>query len=503
VPPPPLAISHSGTDCRKTWGEREESARAKRGRGRFSFPSRLCRMSVCPRRRRSGAAIQGKIRPAMSQYDDDTPVPVDNPRRRYSAFPDCVIVVENGPEAGRLFGPLREGTTIGRDPSCAIQLNDPRVLDRHCDLTWTDEGYRFRDLGSDDLWYCGIRIHDATPPIPCRFHVGSTTLLLELQDGPEPRWRDRLDPCSTVLGASGPMRRLFHLARRLAESDNPVLLLGETGTGKSAIAEAIHRLSPRKDRPFVCINCRELREDSIHAKLFGELAAEDRYVPGLFEQAAGGSVLLDHIADLPYNLQPRLFEVLETGIVRPSGGAPEVHVEVRLFSATSRNLRAYMDAGRFRKELYSFIEGVGLVVPPLRSRISDVKILAEWFGARSLSPEAVRLLEQYAWPGNVRQLQEVIAHAVLLARGSTIEPDNIVLDSLLYDDGVVLAAVKAAFESGHPMTYAEFEIVSRDHEEPRYLERLLAVTGGDLGKAVELSGLEMNELLAMLKKYGM
>jgi two-component system, NtrC family, response regulator PilR len=237
-----------------------------------------------------------------------------------------------------------------------------------------------------------------------------------------------------VLGHSEAMRRIFDVVHRIAAARTTVLITGESGTGKERIARAIHEASDRKDKPFLVVDCGAIPEALIEAELFGhERGAFTGAVGsrlGIFREAAGGTVLLDEIGELAPALQVKLLRVLQERTVRSVGAAAEVAVDVRVLAATNRPVEEDVRAGRFRQDLYYRLNVIRIELPPLRDRPEDIRPLAEHFLARStrelnkdirgLSPDAVRALEGYAFPGNARELENVIERAVALATGQVI-----------------------------------------------------------------------------------
>jgi two-component system, NtrC family, response regulator PilR len=237
-----------------------------------------------------------------------------------------------------------------------------------------------------------------------------------------------------LLGHSEPMRRVFDLLQRIASARTTVLVTGESGTGKERIARAIHEASDRRERPFLVVNCGAIPEALMEAELFGhERGAFTGAVSsrlGIFREAEGGTVLLDEIAELPLALQVKLLRVLQERKVRSVGASAEVSIDVRILAATNRNVEDDVRSGRFRQDLYYRLNVIRIEVPPLRDRREDIRPLAEHFLARcsaeqnkdirAFSPDAVRALEAHSFPGNVRELENVVERAVALAAGPTI-----------------------------------------------------------------------------------
>jgi two-component system response regulator HydG len=243
-----------------------------------------------------------------------------------------------------------------------------------------------------------------------------------------------------LFGESKTLRAALDLLDRVAPTEVPVLLLGETGTGKGAFARALHAQSPRRSGPFVTVNCAALPEALLESELFGHVrgaftgATTDK--AGLFAEADGGTLLLDEIGEMPLALQSKLLHVLESGTVRPVGAGKERKVDVRLVAATHRNLRERVRGGQFREDLLYRIEVVAIEIPPLREREGDIRVLANEFlqaarerhpqsPARLFSATALQRLYDHAWPGNVRELLHAVERAVVLAQQEEIAPGDL------------------------------------------------------------------------------
>ena len=224
-----------------------------------------------------------------------------------------------------------------------------------------------------------------------------------------------------AIATGGAMRRLLDRLPRVSASDVPVLVLGETGTGKELIARTIHESSGRSAGPFVAENCAALAEGVLASELFGHEAGAFTGAThrrrGLFEQAHGGTIFLDEVGEMPSQVQAMLLRVLQDGVIRRVGSETWINVDARVIAATHRDLRQMIEQGKFREDLYYRLQGVSLLVPPLRERTSDLSVLIDVFlrdaaGSRRrplrINREALRLLEAYRWPGNVRELRSAV-----------------------------------------------------------------------------------------------
>jgi two-component system response regulator GlrR len=293
------------------------------------------------------------------------------------------------------------------------------------------------------------------------------------------------------------MEDLLRQAKRVADSDASVLIFGESGTGKELLARAIHRASPRRERAFVAVNCGAIPEPLLESELFGHtrgaFTGAVQAHKGLFQTADGGTVLLDEIGDMPLALQVKLLRVLQEGEVRPVGANEPIAVDVRVISATHRDLDAQKDTGQFREDLYYRLNVVSLKLPSLAERREDIPLLAAHFLRRladrykrpvpSLAPEAMALLVAAPWPGNIRQLLNLLEQAVALVP-TTVIPASLVQNALRED-----ASALVPFEEARK----EFE---RD-----YLVRLLKITGGNVSQAAALAKRNRTEFYKLLQRH--
>lgn len=237
---------------------------------------------------------------------------------------------------------------------------------------------------------------------------------------------ERIQPSSEIVGRSPAMQEVFRIIERAGPSDKAILIEGESGTGKELVARALHRASPRADKPLVAINCAALPEPLLESELFGhEKGAFTGAVgakPGLFEVADGGTMFIDEIGEMPGALQAKLLRVLEDGSLRRVGSVRECRVNVRLLAATNRDMQTQVQAGKFREDLFYRINVMSLKLPPLRDRAGDVPLLVERFLGPdwSIAPDALEAMERFPWPGNVRQLINAVDRAKIMADGRTI-----------------------------------------------------------------------------------
>ena len=243
---------------------------------------------------------------------------------------------------------------------------------------------------------------------------------------------------SSFIGESPEFRRMMNVIHRVAPSDTAVLIMGETGAGKERVAKLIHAHSLRSAKPFVVVECAALQENLLQSELFGHergaFTGADRAKPGLFEVADGGTIFLDEIGEISPTTQTTLLRVLDTSTFRHLGATREIHVDVRVITATNRDIPAMVRKGMFREDLYYRLSTITVEVPPLRARTGDVELLAQQFTARlnlqfgtnkRFSDEALELLRRHRWPGNVRELLHVVEAALVLCEGPTVLPEHL------------------------------------------------------------------------------
>jgi DNA-binding NtrC family response regulator len=242
---------------------------------------------------------------------------------------------------------------------------------------------------------------------------------------------ERSQPQSEMIGRSNAMKEVFRLIERAGPTDKAILIQGESGTGKELVARALHQASKRAEKPMVVINCAALPETLLESELFGhEKGAFTGAVcakPGLFELADGGTLMIDEVGEMPGSLQAKLLRVLEDGSFRRVGSLKECRVDVRLLAATNRDMTTEVKAGRFREDLFYRINVMSLELPPLRERSGDIPLLVRKFLGDSwdIEPEAMQALESYSWPGNIRQLLNVIERAKILADDDVVRAEDL------------------------------------------------------------------------------
>ena len=449
---------------------------------------------------------------ATLRADEHEPVLVD--------LRHCALRVTDGPDEGASLDPLGPRVLLGRHPWCDLVLADGRVSGEHCELILGADSVRLRDRGSTNgIRIAGVRVVEAELRPGDGFCIGDTHVVLESRGTTRRVPRRDTDPTGRLIGASAAMQQLFDMVGRVADRELAVLLLGETGTGKTAVARALHESSGRRGGPFVAINCAALPADLVESTLFGHVkgafTGAHRAATGVFQQADGGTLLLDEIGEMPLALQPKLLHALETGSVRPVGGEGEVPVDVRLVTATHRS--PFDDLGeRFREDLYYRLAGIELTVPPLRERIADIPLLAARILAEQsagapprITAAAGRRLATHSWPGNVRELINVLTRAAALAGDEPIDVDHVMIRG--WSAGAADAGEGTAGADPAPplpddlyeRPFRAFKASLLARHERRYVEQLMGRADGNITHAARIAEISRTHLLTLLRKHGL
>ena len=329
-----------------------------------------------------------------------------------------------------------------------------------------------------------------------------------------------------IVGRSAALHRALEIVRKAARSEANILVLGESGTGKELIARAIHANSPRANHPFVPVDCASLPENLLESELFGHekgaFTGAAAVKPGLIETAGHGTVFLDEIGEMPQGLQAKLLRALQERRIRRVGGTREIAVDVRVVSATNRDLRELATRGEFREDLFYRINVVDIPLPPLRERKGDVTLLAHTFlrkftdgrpGPRAFSAEALTLLEAYEWPGNVRELRNVVERACALTDGETISPGDLPTHLADSTDSLATDGESPAAETAGAPALAADETLGLTLKEAKerwigqleasYVAELLRREGGNVSQAARAAGVDRKTLHRLLNKHRM
>lgn len=371
--------------------------------------------------------------PAGEWFDADIEATYASPsiRTMQAAAAAFSLVVREGSRVGATIT-LDEGSVdvlVGTSEACNLTVDDPEVSRRHLRLEVREGSLRLRDTGSKNgTWVNGTRTLEALLGGGEAIRIGSTVLSVERST------RDvvvsKESSFGSFIGASLSIRRLYPLIAKAAGVDVPLVIEGETGTGKEALAEAIHESGNRSGKPFVVFDCTAVPPSLLEGALFGHergaYTGADSARAGIFEEADGGTLLIDEIGDLDLGLQSRLLRAIQKGEVRRIGGSKWTKVDVRVIAATRRDLDAEVAAGRFRDDLFFRLAVARLMLPPLRDRPEDVEMLARHFwashtGKAPFPEEVLGRLRSYAWPGNVRELANTMARLAAFGELATAD----------------------------------------------------------------------------------
>ncbi|MFO0571431.1 MAG: sigma 54-interacting transcriptional regulator [Polyangiaceae bacterium] len=403
------------------------------------------------------------------------------------------LVVQSGPDAGleRQLDGSAPRLLLGSGPACDLRISDRMVSRRHAALDVRDELLRIVDLGSrNGTRVNGVLVSDAGLAGGELIRVGETEIAVSRARASEPGRVPTAMRFGRVVGASLELRRLYPLCERLAHSDIPVVIEGETGTGKEALAESFHELGRRAKGPWVVFDCTAVPPNLLESELFGhERGAFTGAVSnrkGVFEQAHHGTLFIDEIGDLDVALQAKLLRAIERSEVRPLGGDRVVRVDVRIIAATRRDLDREVQAGRFRDDLFHRLAVARVELPPLRDRRGDVAILARHFAeelggdANAIPAEVVARWEDYAWPGNIREIRNAVARYLALGELGRLDAATAPAGESMVD------WVEEILALGLPLSDARDRVIQGFEE--RYIVRALQSSGGNVTHAARAAG---------------
>ncbi|HTJ47374.1 MAG TPA: sigma 54-interacting transcriptional regulator [Kofleriaceae bacterium] len=418
------------------------------------------------------------------------------------------VRVDEGPDAGLACEP--EGAaavSVGTADDNQLVVSDDTVSRYHLEVRRAADGVQVTDLGSrNGTFVAGVRIERAIVPPGTRLRLGATTITVE--DAGSSVTAATADPPRPpgLVGDSDAIKDVARLVHKLARVDSSVLIQGETGAGKEVIAHAIHELSPRRDKELVVVDCGSMPATLVASLLFGHekgafTGADTRRI-GAFERAGGGTVLLDEIGELPLEVQPALLGVLERRSFTRVGGSQSIDVDVRVLAATHRDLRAEVNAGRFRADLYFRLAVARVVIPPLRERPEDIEPLVHHFAERLTGvPDpgplagAMDALRAHPWSGNVRELRNVVETALVMGEIALGDPS----------DPARAPTVAAArpLTSDAQDSYRDARARALHRFEAEYLRALIDACGGNASEAARRAKMDRPYLLTLLRKHGL
>jgi transcriptional regulator with GAF, ATPase, and Fis domain len=414
------------------------------------------------------------------------------------------IAVARGRDAGKMFEPEADASaTVGTSADNDLVLVDPTVSRYHLELSPSADGIVVRDLDSTNGTFAGaVRIHQGVVPPGAQLRIGDTLLVVDGASAASARAPEN-ETLPGMVFVSDAMKAVARRVRALAPAPTSVLVHGETGTGKELVARSLHDLSLRAKLPFVVVDCASLPPTLLEAELFGHergaFTGADRARAGAFERAQGGTVFLDEIGELPLAAQGALLGVLERRRIRRVGGDKEIAIDVRVVSATNRDLRGEVNRNAFRADLFFRLAGARVVLPPLRDRADDIAPLAAHFamemtGGTGIADEDIAALAAQHWAGNVRELRSAVERAITFGAAG-IDDETSPAEA---------AAIPPSRGEDAPVArYRDAKAQAVEAFERSYLAKLIARAEGNASEAARLAKMDRPYLLGLLRRYGL
>ncbi|MDP3237547.1 MAG: sigma 54-interacting transcriptional regulator [Myxococcales bacterium] len=413
------------------------------------------------------------------------------------------LTVTAGPDAGRVLSDEADTVSVGTAEGNTLQLTDPTVSRFHLELTRRGPSVVVRDVGSTNgVVVNGVTLREGAVLPGATLQLGTTSLQVgEGKNGTVPMLEH--ESLGSLKGRAPVMRTLLARVEKAAGSETGVLLIGESGTGKEVIARELHQRSARAKGPFITVDCGSLAPGLVASELFGHekgaFTGADRRHQGAFERANKGTIFLDEIGELPQTLQSMLLGTLERRRFRRVGGTEELSIDVRVVAATHRDLKAEVNAGTFRLDLYYRLAVVRLEVPALRQRLDDLELLVQHFlteagSERSVSsvfpPDDLAALRAHHWPGNVRELRNLVESTLAMGERPTF-------------DAPVTGASSGDTTPGPELPYKEARGAVLERFEKHYLPKLLEVTKGNVSAAARHAKMDRSHLIELLARHGL
>lgn len=449
----------------------------------------------------------------MGSASDDANNPLETDQLLSDAKPlrsGTRLVVVTGPDKGRELRVVTGTYTIGKLETCDLPLTDSAVSRQHLEVAVLPDGLRIKDLQSTNgSFFQGAQFESIVVGVGAGIKVGASELVIvgpSDAQAPEVWEQDRFGP---LLGPSLAMRQVFALLAKYAKSDAPVLVHGETGTGKELVAEAIHLFSARSKGPFVISDLASVSPTLFESELFGHMrgafTGADRDRVGLFAESRDGTIFLDEIGELDLADQPRLLRALDRRQYRPVGSNDYRPIHSRVIAATNRDLRAEVAAGRFREDLYHRLSILRIDLPPLRVRRDDIRCYAQHFVERTaahlkipppeIPPHVISALAAHDWPGNVRELRNVLERAVTL----TPAGDALDMRTLGLRPADEPSAATAPIDTSVPFRNAKSRLI--EAWEGDYVRHLLKKSQGNVSLAARNAGMSRMYLYQLIEKH--
>jgi two-component system response regulator HydG len=456
--------------------------------------------------------IAASMAETPAKRDDVSTLEHPNAPRAAVDLPALRLEVVRGASTGTtiaLDATMPSRLYVGKSQACHLTIEDPLVSRRHFAVDRDGSRIRLIDLESKNGTFVnGVAVAEAFLFGGELVRVGETTIAIRALPNETARF-SQASRFGRVLGQSPQMTRIHPICERLALSDVPIIVEGETGTGKELLAEALHEASPRARGPFVVFDCTTSGADLVAGRLFGHerdpvTGAVDR---GVFEEASGGTLLIDEIGDLDIALQAKLLRAVESREVQRLGSTSWIKTDVRIIATTRRDLEREIQAGRFRDDLYYRLAGARVELPPLRRRTGDIPLLARHFWSSltnersSVPADLIARFESYGWPGNVRELQSAVSHHVALgehADADTLRRLDRPTPSAAGD--AVRDVVGEVIAEGLSFPQARQRVLEAFEE--RYVDAVLERNGGNISKAAESAGIARRYFFTIRSRRG-
>jgi len=409
-----------------------------------------------------------------------------------------------GPDFDKHVAMTGDRLVIGTHEAADFPLTDPTVSRFHCEIVRQGKRLAIRDLGSrNGTIVDSVAIREALLTRRSVLSLGATVIAIDLVTEPIPDAVGSRSGFGIMVGSAPVMTRVFAQLERAAKSDVTVLLTGETGTGKEAAAESLHRESARRNGPFIVVDCGAIPAELLESELFGHdkgaFTGAVRAREGAFQAARGGTIFLDEIGELPRDLQPKLLRVLSRHAVKPVGQEHYTEIDVRVVAATNRDLREEVNAERFREDLYYRLAVVEVQLPPLRERLVDIGVIVETvlrdmrgpaeLKAALMTEPALTEMRRHHWPGNVRELQNFVARRLALGDLADLEVVNQV--------AIPPSSAELTVDLSQPLKEA------RDHHAAVFERAYLTAVMREHGGNVRAAGVDRVHLYRLLSKHGM
>ncbi len=429
-------------------------------------------------------------------------------RRSLEAVSRLTIAVARGADAGALVE-VEGGATagVGTAEDNELKLRDRTVSRYHLEVRPTREGIAVVDLGSTNGTFLGaVRVTQACVPRGTQLRIGDTLLVIDAAPTERSEAETTQEIASMVI-ASDAMVDIARRVRAVAALASPVLVTGETGTGKELVTRAIHDLGPRREGPFVVVDCGALPATLLEAELFGHergaFTGAERTRAGAFERADGGTIFLDEVGELPLLAQAALLGVLERRKFRRVGGEREQSVSVRVLSATNRDLRQEVNRGTFRADLYYRLAGARIAIPPLRERLDDIPALARHFAREltgletSLDDAVIDALKAQTWPGNIRELRAAVERVIAFG------PGEVGVEATPSEEEERLPSSPPLTGDGPLVRYRDAKAQAIAAFDKAYLSRLIEGCDHNVSEAARRAKMDRPYLIGLLKRYGL